>query len=362
MQTEAAVLHTAGEPFAVEPVELDEPGDHEALIEIGACGVCHTDLHFATVGSNVPLVLGHEGAGTVVALGSRVSRVRVGDHIVTSMHACGRCRMCATARMHLCESASGATAPDRRPFRCAGGSRAATFAAGAFARHTVVHEDALVVVDADIPLEHACLLACGVTTGWGAAVHRGRVEPGETVVVWGAGGVGMAAIAGAVHAGAGRVVAADTSAWKAQQAMAFGATHHVVVAQREPAEIDALVREATGPRGADVAIITVGAITEAVFRTAIACLGRGGRLVTVAIGATASVPLPIGQLNVNELTIMGSLMGSTSPKHNIDQLVALYRAGRLDLDRFITARYPLDRINDACDDLLAGKNIRGVLV
>jgi S-(hydroxymethyl)glutathione dehydrogenase/alcohol dehydrogenase len=179
--------------------------------------------------------------------------------------------------------------------------------------------------------------------------------------VFGVGGVGMAAVAGAAHAGASRVVAVDTSPWKTQQAMSFGATHHVTISPNAD-DVDESLRTATGGRGADVSIITVGAITPEVFRTAIRCLDRGGRLVTVAIGAGTPIPLPIGDLNIKELTIMGSLMGSTSPKQSIDQLVSLYRAGRLDLDRFVTERYPLDRINDACAALLAGNNIRGVLV
>jgi len=366
MQTTAAVLHAPGEPLQVETVVVNDPREHETLIEVAACGVCHSDLHLAAFGSTspMPMILGHEGAGTVRAVGSRVSRVGVGDHVVTSLHACGRCLMCATGRMHLCEavslSATGSSA-DRSPVHLADGTGVSRFAAGAFAGHALVHEDALVTIDDDIAFDLACLLACGLSTGWGAAVHRGKVEPGEVVVVWGAGGVGMAAVAGATHAGASRVVAVDTQPWKTNQAVHHGATHQVVVAGLSADEIADAVRGATGPRGADVTIVTVGVLTAEVFTAAYESLGRGGRLVTVAVGSGAPVPLSLGDLNIGEKAILGSLMGSASPKQSIAQLAALYRAGRLDLEAFVTARYPLVRINDACNDLLAGKNVRGVV-
>jgi Zn-dependent alcohol dehydrogenase len=366
MQTTAAVLHAAGEALQVEKVELDDPGDHEVLVEVAACGVCHSDLHLAEAGSvsPVPVILGHEGAGTVVATGVAVSRVRPGDHVVTSLHACGRCRMCATGRMHLCEAVTltgTGSGGAGTPVHLQDGTGVSRFAAGAFAGHALVHEDALVTIDDDIPFDLACLLACGLSTGWGAAVHRGKVEPGEVVVVWGAGGVGMAAVAGAAHAGASRVVAVDTSPWKTNQAAHHGATHEVVVAGLSDDEVAAAVREATGPRGADVTIVTVGVLTAGVFIAAYQSLARGGRLVTVAVGSGAPVPLSLGDLNIGEKAILGSLMGSASPKQSIAQLIALYRAGRLDLEAFVTARYPLEGINDAFADLVAGHNVRGVI-
>jgi Zn-dependent alcohol dehydrogenase len=347
-------------------VELDDPREHEALVEVAACGVCHSDLHLAATDSTSPkpIILGHEGAGTVRAVGPGVSRVRVGDHVVTSLHACGRCRMCATGRMHLCEAVtltgSGSGLGDT-PVHLEDGTSVSRFAAGAFAGAVLVHEDALVTIDDDIGFDLACLLACGLSTGWGAAVHRGKVEPGEVVVVWGAGGVGIAAVAGAAHAGASRVVAVDNSAWKTSQAVHHGATHEVVVAGLSPEEVDAAVGQATGPSGADVTIVTVGVLTDPVFTAAYQSLGRGGRLVTVAVGSGSPVALPLGDLNIGEKAILGSLMGSASPKQSIAQLIALYRAGRLDLEAFVTARYPLERINDACEDLLAGANVRGVI-
>jgi Zn-dependent alcohol dehydrogenase len=366
MQTTAAVLHGAGEALRIETVELDGPRQHEALIDIAACGVCHSDVHLAAAGSTspMPIILGHEGAGTVRAVGSGVTRVHVGDRVVTSLHACGRCRMCATGRMHLCEAVTltgTGSGGEHSPVHLQDGAAVSRFAAGAFAANALVHEDALVTIDDDIPLDLACLLGCGVSTGWGAAVHRGKVEPGEVVVVWGAGGVGIAAVAGAAQSGASRVVAVDTSPWKTTQALHHGATHEVVVAGLAADEVAAAVRHATGPRGADVTIVTVGLLNNEVFTAAYQSLGRGGRLVTVAIGSGTPVALSLADLNIGEKTIMGSLMGSASPKQNIAQLVSLYRAGRLDLEAFVTARYPLERINEACDDLLAGQNVRGVI-
>ena len=368
MKTRAAVLHAPGQPLQIETVDLDDPRQHEVLVEVASCGVCHSDLHLAaadsTLSTPMPIILGHEGAGTVCAVGSGVSRLRLGNHVVTSLHACGRCRMCATGRMHLCEgvslSATGSGA-GAGPVHLQDGSGVSRFAAGAFAGNALVHEDALVPIEDDIPFDLACLLACGLSTGWGAAVHRGKVQPGEVVVVWGAGGVGMAAVAGAVHAGASRVVAVDTSPWKTSQAVHHGATHEVVVAGLSAEEIAVAVADATGPRRADVTIVTVGVLTEDVFAAAYQSLGRGGRLVTVAVGSGSPIALPIGDLNIGEKAILGSLMGSASPRQTIAQLIALYRAGRLDLDAFVTARYPLERINDACDDLLAGNNVRGVI-
>jgi S-(hydroxymethyl)glutathione dehydrogenase/alcohol dehydrogenase len=234
------------------------------------------------------------------------------------------------------------------------------FAAGAFARHVVVHENALVGVDPAVPLELACLLACGVSTGWGAVVNRARVTPGESVVIWGCGGVGMAAVAGAAHAGASRVVAVDPLGWKTEQADLHGATH-LVNASGSLEDTATEAYRAAGPHGADVAVVTVGALTSDLLSAAYRCLGVGGRLVTVSAGAPGPLQIAAGDLNVGEKTIMGSLMGSASPQRTITELSRLYRAGKLNLEAFVTTRYPLERINEACSDLLDGKNVRGVL-
>jgi len=362
LRTEAAVLHAAGRPLAVETVEIDELGDHEVLVELVACGVCHTDVHMAGAGSvlPVPVILGHEGAGVVERVGAAVSRHRVGEAVVTSLFACGHCLMCATGRMHLCRNSRAGGGAAGAQLHLGDGRVVARFAAGAFSRHVVVHENALVGVDPAVPLDLACLLACGVSTGWGAVVNRARVTPGESVVVWGCGGVGMAAVAGAAHAGAGRIVAVDTLEWKTDQAGLHGATH-VVNGSGLSDDMASDAYRAAGPQGADVVVVTVGSLTSELFSAAYRCLGVGGRLVTVSAGAPGPLQIAPGDLNVGEKTIMGSLMGSASPLHTITELSRLYRAGKLNLEAFVTGRYPLERVNEACSDLLDGKNVRGIL-
>lgn len=355
----AAVCREFGKPLTIEEVMLRAPGRGEVEVTLAACAICHSDITAADGGwgGNLPAVYGHEAAGHVSALGDGVQDLAIGDTvIVTLLRACGHCHSCATAAPALCETPydrmNGViSAPDGSPIEQG-------IKTGAFAEKVVVDQSQIAPIPADIPMSSASLLACGVVTGAGAAINTASVRPGQTVVVIGAGGVGLNAIQGAYIAGATRVIAVDMNPDKLDAATEFGATHGVLATADDPAQ---MVREITGGRGADVVLVTVGAIPA--YNSATAYLAAGGRVVMVGMphsGAVASYE-PVN-IAASGQGMIGSQMGDTVLKRDIPWMVELYKQGRLKLDELVTGRWSLDQINEAIADTKAGHARRNVIL
>jgi NDMA-dependent alcohol dehydrogenase len=361
----AAVLREVGAPLSVEDVELAAPGPGEVEVRLVASGVCHSDWNVVSGATPNPLpaVLGHEGAGVVEAVGAGVATVAEGDHVVLSwLPSCGRCFYCTLGRPALCDVAMADMFRGTLP----GGELRLSLNRdpvyhysylSAFAERCVVPEGCCVAVRADAPFEVAALVGCAVMTGFGAVVNRARVQPGDTVAVFGAGGVGLSAVMGARLAGAGAVVAVDPVPFKRETALELGATHAV-----DPGSDDVagLLRDLTDGRGADIAVDSAGA--PGVVAEAYASVRRGGTVVAVGIppvGATAD--LPGTALPREEKVVTGSFYGSCRPHVDMPLVLDLYMDGRLPLDRLVTRTYRLEEINDAFAAMNAGEVARGVV-
>ncbi|MEW6473123.1 MAG: NDMA-dependent alcohol dehydrogenase [Actinomycetota bacterium] len=368
MKTRAALLRGVGEAFSVEEVDLEGPKANEVLVKVAATGVCHSDHHIVTgdLPMAFPVLAGHEGAGIVEEVGPGVTSVEPGDHVVMSfIPSCGHCRWCATGRTNLCDLGAGllvgAQLDGTYRFSVDGEDIAQVCMLGTFAEYTVVAEASVVKIPSDIPLELACLVGCGVPTGYGAAVHRGRVSPGEVVVVFGIGGIGINAVQGAAIAGARAVIAVDPEPLKRETALKLGATHVV-----DPSEVDPIdvVQSLTNGQGGDVAILTPGLLTPALIGKGAACVSKGGRVVCVAVpsGADLHIEVPPMELVLFEKELIGTVYGGCNPFAEINLLLELNRTGKLRLEELITNRYRLDDINAAFADMLEGRNIRGVIV
>jgi S-(hydroxymethyl)glutathione dehydrogenase/alcohol dehydrogenase len=365
MKTEAAVLWEIGSEWSVEDVELDPPGPGEVLVRWVASGMCHSDEHLVTgdLPMPTPLIGGHEGGGVVEDVGPGVASVAPGDHVVSSfIPSCGRCSMCMSGHGNLCVAGADALAgPGRGSRYHARGKDLGAFCGTAtFSRHAVLHERSLVRVDADLPLDKACLVACGVTTGWGSAVHRGEVKPGETVVVVGVGGVGTAAVQGARLAGAERIVAVDIVPFKLEQAKHFGATHVASSIEEAVGVVSAVTHNAM----ADVVVMTLGVGKGELMAGIMALGGKRARVVVTNMFALGDNTLTMSPLDLitMEKSILGSLYGTSTPSVAVPKLLSLYRSGLLDLDHMVTRTYPLHGINQGYQDMRDGLNIRGVIV
>ncbi len=368
MQCRAAVFRTINAPLAIEPIALDPPGPTEVLVRVAAVGLCRTDYHVMRGERRVamaPMVLGHEGAGVVEAVGARVGGVTRGDHVVlTFIPACGVCRWCVRGLHHLCAEGPRITqGPQldgtfRRRDRV-GAAVGAVCMIGAFAEMTVVDQASVVVIDKDIPLDLASLVACGVPAGVGAARHRAMVKPGQSVLVVGCGGDGMNVVQGARLCGASQIIAADRVPAKLDWARGFGATHGV------SAEGEALTRavlELTDGAGVDHAFVCID--PPATLLPAFRATTRGGNVVVTALtpDTVTQLDIPPLELFVTQKAIMGAVYGFQSPRLQIPELLALYRKGDLKLSELITRTYTLEEINQGYADLEAGKNLRGVVV
>jgi len=368
MKTQAAVLWDVQAPWSVEEVELGDPVAGEVRVRLAATGLCHSDDHLVTgdLPAPLPIVGGHEGAGVVEAVGPGVTTLAEGDHVVLSfIPACGRCPACSSGHQNLCDLGarlmSGvALADGTTRIRARGRGVGTMCLLGTFSPYVVCHEASAIKISDDIPLELAALVGCGVTTGWGSAVYAADVRPGETVVVVGCGGVGMNAIQGARLAGASRVVAVDPVPFKRERASLFGATHTA-------ADLDAayaLVNDLTWGRLAEKAIIATGVARGELIAPTMALVAKGGRVVVTAIAPITEVDVRMSllELTLYEKELRGSLFGSVNPRADIPKLLDLHRTGRLILDDLVTARYQLDEINAAYQDLRDGKNLRGLIV
>jgi alcohol dehydrogenase (nicotinoprotein) len=367
MRTRAGVLRELGANWEVIELELDPPGPNEVLIRYVAAGFCHSDEHLrhGDIVPRFPIVGGHEGAGIIEEVGVGVTRVKPGDHVVCSfIPSCGHCRFCSTGQQNLCDL--GATIlegclPDGTfRFHADGEDFGAMCMLGTFAERSVISELSCVRVDDDLPLDKAVLVGCGVPTGWGSAVYSAGVAPGDTVAIYGIGGIGINAVQGAAHAGASNVVAIDPLPMKRERAEELGATHSFESAEQAQEAIQQL----TNGVGADQAIITVDIVNEDVVAAAFDGVRKGGTVVVTGLADPTKVTVQLSGavMTLFQKTVKGTLFGASNPMHDIPKLLGMYRAGQLKLDELVTKTYTLDQLNEGYDDLLAGKNIRGVLM
>jgi S-(hydroxymethyl)glutathione dehydrogenase/alcohol dehydrogenase len=353
----AAVCRAFGQPLEIEDLELDRPRAGEARVKVVATAICHSDIAFAegALGGELPAVYGHEAAGVVEEAGAEVSRVAPGDRVVVSLiRSCGRCFFCLREQSHLCEGEFKADGDVRLRTRDGEPVHQAMHTA-TFAEAVVVDQSQLAVVPETLSFETASLIGCAVVTGVGAVVERASVPAGASVVVIGTGGVGLNAIQGAALCGADPIVGLDVWPAKREAALLFGATHSLDAAD----DAAAAVRELTGGRGADFVFVTVGRAD--VIERGLALVRRGGTLVVVGMPPSdETFSIVAVDLAHNDVRIVGSKMGSARLDRAVPRLVDLYERGRLKLDELITARYPLDRINEAIAD--AHGALRNVIV
>jgi Zn-dependent alcohol dehydrogenase len=373
MRTRSAVLremgaprpYTESRPLEIVELELEGPGPGEVLVEVGAAGLCHSDLSVID-GSRprvMPMALGHEAAGRVVGLGTGVESLGVGDHVVLAfIPACGSCGPCRSGRAALCEPGAAANAKGTllsgaiRLSDASGQPINHHLGVSAFSEHIVVSQRSAVKVPPDLPHEVAALFGCAVLTGVGAATHSAGIKPGDTVAVFGLGGVGLAAVLGAVLAGAERVVGVDVVAEKLYLAEALGASETIAAG---PGAVDA-VREATGG-GAEVVIETVG--NAAVLAEAYAATRRGGQTVTVGLpDPEQMLEIPAVSLVAEERTLRGSYLGSCVPAEDIPRFVALRAAGKLPVDNLLTGTLTLEEVNEGFERLASGDGARQAIV
>ncbi len=362
----AAVLPEGGDRLEIRDLELAPPGPGEARVRIVASGVCHSDLHVIDGDLPVPLpaVLGHEGAGVVEEVGVGVTRVQIGDHVVLSwVPSCGACYYCGIGRPDMCDEAFAIQLLGSLP---GGGMRLLEgpdeihhfLGASCFAERAVLSERALVPIRRDVPLDRAALVGCAVTTGYGAVMHTAAVPPGASVAVVGAGGVGLNVIQAAALAGAAQIIAIDRVPRKLDLARAFGATE--VVDASESDDLVTPVLDLTGGRGADYSFEVVG--RPDTIEAAYGMTRKAGTVVVVGIAPpSAEVSLNAFAIPSQSRILTGSWYGRSRPDQDIPAILDLYMAGRLDLDRLITQRYPLERINDAIDAMRRGELARGVI-
>jgi NDMA-dependent alcohol dehydrogenase len=362
------VLREVGADWSVEEIELDEPKEREILVKTLAAGMCHSDehAHDGTMPATMPLIGGHEGAGEVIAVGPGVSEFEVGDHISCSfIPSCGKCTWCASGMQNLCDLGAHLMEPGMidgtfRHHSTSGEDLTPLLKLGTFAEHMVLSVDSAIKIQPDIPAGPAALVSCGVTTGYGSAVNRAGVSAGDTVVVVGCGGLGTAAIQGAKVAGAKHVIAVDPSEFKRESATTFGATHSAPSME----EAMELVGGLTLGVMADSVILTPSVLTGELIAPAQFLTRKGGTIVATAVAPAMQMDV---QLNLFEFAMMnkelkGCLFGSTSPRQEIPHLLSMYQAGQLKLDEMITNTYTLDQVNEGYADMLANKNVRGVIL
>ena len=356
----AAVLRNTGdaELDVVDDITLDQLGPTDVRVAIKATGVCHSDLHGMNgdLPQPAPAVLGHEGAGVVEEVGSAVTSVAVGDHvIVVWTPPCGNCDYCVRFHQpHLCMTIQFTIATQAR-FREGDAPIFGFVGTGTFAEEMILPQEAVVVIDDDVPFEIASLIGCGVTTGVGAALNTADIDPGDTVVVFGCGGVGMSVIQGARIAGATTIVAVDLNEEKQESAKRFGATHGC-----SPDALDALKGELTGGNGFDHAFEAIG--LPVTMRAAYDAARRGGEVIIVGVGnASQTVEFNAFELFFDEKQLKGSVYGSADVRSEFHRLLRLWKAGRLDLESMITKRCGIDGVNDAIDELRRGEAIRTVI-
>jgi S-(hydroxymethyl)mycothiol dehydrogenase len=357
-EVKGVVARSKGAPVTVETVLVPDPGPGEAVVDVQACGVCHTDLHYREGGisDDYPFLLGHEAAGRVSAVGEGVTNVAVGDYVILNWRAmCGQCRACSRGDLQYCFNTHNAA---QKMTLADGTELSAALGIGAFVEKTLVHSGQCTKVDPAAPATAAGLLGCGVMAGVGAAINTGGVQRGESVAVFGCGGVGDAAIAGAKLAGATTIVAVDIDDRKLAWAKKFGATHTVNSTATDAVEA---IRAATGGFGVDVAIDAVG--HPAVFEQAFYARDLAGRVVLVGVPTPdMRLTLPLIEVFGRGGAIKSSWYGDCLPSRDFPMLVDLYRQGRFPLEDFVSETIGLDDVDAAFAKMHAGDVLRSVVV
>jgi S-(hydroxymethyl)glutathione dehydrogenase / alcohol dehydrogenase len=356
----AAVLHAANQPLTIEEVELTKPQSREVLLRTAFAGLCHSDLHFieGLYPHPTPCVLGHESAGIVEAVGDGVTYVKPGDHVITCLSVfCGTCPQCVTGHPNLCENTDVKMPPGvSRRLSWKGGELMNQFLnLSSFAEQMLVHENAMVKIDPDVPLDRAALVGCGVMTGVGAVFNAAKVEPGATVAVIGCGGVGLSAVNGAALAGAERIVAIDTVASKLEVARELGATDTLNASNADPVKA---VRDMTGG-GVHYSFEALGTKTTA--EQAFGMLRPGGTATIIGM-----VPLGVkielhGYDFLRDRKLQGTSMGGNRFRVDMPRLLSLWRQGRLKLDHLISGKLKLEQINDGFAALKSGAPVRQLI-
>jgi S-(hydroxymethyl)glutathione dehydrogenase/alcohol dehydrogenase len=357
----SAILRSYGGDVTVEEVEVDDPMAHEVLVRTVACGVCHSDLHFkqgAMPHFPIPAVLGHEAAGIVEKVGSAVTDLQPGDHVIAcNSFSCGTCQTCLAGAPHLCVNRAPARRPRGAPARLRqGGQKMLAFSdLGALSQFMLLPRAALVRIDKDIPLDRAALIGCAVLTGVGAALHTAKVAPGSRVAVFGCGGIGSSIIQGARIAGARQIIAVDRVPSKLRAAIGFGATDTILAGDADP--VSAIMDLSGG--GVDYAFDAVGS-TKLLSQCFAALAQRGTAVLVGAIPAGEKLAIDARGL-LRERKLTGSFMGSNRFQLDMPYYLDLYRQGRLDLDALVSQRLPLERINEAFQAFDGGENMRTVI-
>jgi S-(hydroxymethyl)glutathione dehydrogenase/alcohol dehydrogenase len=356
----AAVLREINKPLSIEDVGIDNPTAHEVLIRTVAAGVCHSDLHFQNGSYQYPLpaVLGHESAGVVEKVGSEVRYVKPGDHVITCLSVfCGHCDYCTKGRPVLCTKEGLRREPADKPRLSKDGAQVWQFLdLSSYAEQMLVHENAIVKIDKEMPLDRAALIGCGVMTGAGAVMNTARIPAGSTVAVIGCGGVGLAAIQGARIAGASRIIAIDTVASKLELAKRMGATDGVNAKLGDPVE---QVKQLTGG-GVEFSFEAIG--TKRTAEQSFEMLRNGGTATVIGMIPVGTKIELHGVDFLFEKRIQGSSMGSNAFRVDMPRFIELYKQGRLNLDDLISKRIRLEGVNDAFEDLKKGEVARSVIM
>ncbi|MCH9710929.1 MAG: NDMA-dependent alcohol dehydrogenase [Actinomycetia bacterium] len=368
MKTKGALIWEFNQPWSIEEIEIGDPVKDEVKIQMEASGMCHSDHHLVTgdiAMAGFPVLGGHEGAGIVTEVGPGVENVAVGDHVVLSfIPSCGECPTCQSGKRNLCDLGAGllagtAVSDGTHRIHARGQAVFPMTLLGTFSPYMVVHKTSVVKIDPSIPFEVACLVGCGVTTGYGSAIRSADVQPGDDVAIAGIGGVGMGALQGAVIAGARKIFAIDPIEWKRDQALKFGATH--VYPDLESAMMG--IAELTGGQMADKTIITTGELKGEDIDNYLNMTAKGGTCVVTAVAnmMETSVTMNLAMLTLLQKNLQGTIFGGGNPHHDIPQMLSMYKARKLNLDDMVTRQYKLEQINDGYRDMLEGKNIRGVI-
>jgi S-(hydroxymethyl)glutathione dehydrogenase/alcohol dehydrogenase len=368
VKTKGALIWEFNQPWTIEEIEIGDPAKNEVKIQMEASGMCHSDHHLVTGGipmMGFPVLGGHEGAGIVTEIGEGVESVAVGDHVVLSfIPSCGKCPSCQAGLRNLCDLGAGllggvAISDGTHRITAKGQPVFPMTLLGTFSPYMVVHESSVVKIDPSIPFEVACLVGCGVTTGYGSATHTAQIKPGEDVAVVGVGGVGMAALQGAVISGARNIFVIEPVEWKRDAALKFGATHAY------PDIESAMMGMAEVTQGfmAKKVIVTVGEVDGADVDNYMNITSKSGTCVMTAIGSMldTNVTLNLAMLTLMQKNLQGTIFGGGNPHHDIPQLLSMYKIGKLNLDDMITRQYRLEQINEGYQDMLEGRNIRGVI-
>ena len=367
MKTKGALLWELNSPFTVDEIDVGDPVADEVQIRMRAAGMCHSDYHL--VNGNTPIGLpalgGHEGAGVVTKIGSGVSGIQEGDHVILAfIPSCGNCQPCLKGFRSLCDRGAlllggKAIADGTNRVHAAGREVSPMNLLGTFAPYMTVHKDSVVKIDDSVPFESAAIIGCAVPTGFGSATNVADVQPGETVVVVGIGGIGISALQGAVIAGARNVIAVDPVEFKREQAIKFGATH----AYESMAAAIGPIIDLTHGVMAEKTIIAVGDMRGEFIEEAMTLTAKTGTCVVTGMGAMTDIDVKLNLFLFTMLqkTLKGNIFGGSSSNVETPRLVGLYKSGLLKIDEMVTNTYRLEEINEGYQDMLDGKNIRGVI-